>query len=576
MYDYLAQKPVYKGLQMKQDQSGWQTVLIIAGIFLVITLGLALNRYYSFYASYDHGLFNQLFWNSTHGHWFQGSLSANHSDAALKGQVPGISYYHLGQHFIINFLLYFPLYRLFPSPVTLIVIQVVLITAAGLVLYPLARLFLSVRTSTFIVASYYGANPIIGPTLDNFYEQCQVPLFIFGLLLMAEKQKWGWFWLLFVSTLLIREDSGISLFGIGAYWLISRRYWRTGLAVCILSFCYVAGVTTLIMPLFSDDNSRLYLAQYFSKLVDKEDPTTLEVLWAMITQPHLVIKSILVDFDKRLRYLLGLWLPLGFLSVIAPPAWIMAAPPLLILLLQIGNKPAFSINTRYTLAIMPLLIYGVILWLHNRQQLGLPAFEWCKFLKAYKPQFLEGLNPGEKAEEITYKFRKFWRGCIILSLVFTITSNPHRSLYFLVPYSINPWTYTSLNTRWEHGSAVRSLIQVIPEQASLSTTGYLVAHLSSRRAIVRLPFLEYQNEQGMNVPVDYVLLNVWQLDQPNLSAPVDRGRIRFSIPLMQEAIATQKYGIIAAKNGVFLFQRNSPSQPDALASWDDWKTRISE
>ncbi len=580
VYDYLAKKLLYKGFQLKQDRTSWQNIFILAGIFLTITLALALHRYYSFYTSYDHGLFNQLFWNSVHGHFFQGSLSANNSDAAMRGQIPGVSYVHLGQHFVINFLLYLPIYSLFPSPLTLIVLQVVLITAGGLALYPLARVFLSQRTSTLIVASYYGANPVIGPALDNFYEQCQLPLFIFSALWLAEKQKWGWFWLVFCLTLLIREDTGITLFGIGAYWLLSRRYWRAGLGVCILSFCYVTGVTTIIMPIFSEDNSRLYLAQYFGKFLDQENPSTLDVLWAIITQPHLIIKTLFTDFDKRLRYLLGLWLPLGLVPVIVPPAWIMAAPPLLVLLLQIGNKPAFSINTRYTLGVMPVLIYGLILWLHQRQQRQLPAFEWRKFWSRLKtPQQAAApvtTNPENKLTEITYKHQKFWVKCIGLSLIFTITSNPHRALYFLVPYSLNPWTYTSLNTRWEHGETVRSLIQLIPEQASVASNGYLVPHLSSRRAIVRLPFLQYQNEQGENLPVDYALLNVWQLQQSNLAAPVDRGRIRSSIPILDAAIATQNYGLIAAKNGVFLFKSNSLSQPDALASWEDWKTRTSK
>jgi hypothetical protein len=51
-----------------------------------------------------------------------------------------------------------------------------------------------------IVASYYGANGVIGPTLGNFYEHWQIPLFIFSLLLALEKQRWPLFWLFAVLT----------------------------------------------------------------------------------------------------------------------------------------------------------------------------------------------------------------------------------------------------------------------------------------------------------------------------------------------------------------------------------------
>jgi uncharacterized membrane protein len=108
----------------------------------------------------------------------------------------------------------------------LIVLQVALIAAAGIVLYFLARHYLSLPLSVMIVASYYGANGVINPTLGNFYEHCQIPLFIFSLLLALEKQRWPLFWLFAVLTLGTREDARISLFGIGAYLIVSRRYPR--------------------------------------------------------------------------------------------------------------------------------------------------------------------------------------------------------------------------------------------------------------------------------------------------------------------------------------------------------------
>ena len=166
--------------------------------------------------------------------------SAASSASLMDRQLSYPSYIHLGQHFVIDFLIWMPIYALFPSPVTLIVLQVALIAAAGIVLYFLARHYLSVPMSVMIVASYYGANGVIGPTLGNFYEHCQIPLFIFSLLLALEKQRWPLFWLFAVLTLGTREDAGISLFGIGAYLIVSRRYPRAGLALCALSFSYVA------------------------------------------------------------------------------------------------------------------------------------------------------------------------------------------------------------------------------------------------------------------------------------------------------------------------------------------------
>lgn len=111
------------------------------------------------------------------------------------------------------------------------------------------------------------------------------------MLLALEKQRWPLFWLFAVLTLGTREDAGISLFGIGAYLIVSRRYpRRTGIALCALSFSYMVFITNTIMPMFLVDNSRLYLANYFSQIVKTEQPSTLELPWAIISQPQLIIE----------------------------------------------------------------------------------------------------------------------------------------------------------------------------------------------------------------------------------------------------------------------------------------------
>lgn len=144
-------------------------VIAVASAFFVLMLGLTLHRYFTFYASYDQGIFNQVFWNGIHGRFFQSSLSSQLSTNVVhNGEVPSVFYHRLGQHFTPALLLWIPLYSLFPAPTTLTVLQVTLVTAAGLVLYSLARQYLQPRLAAIITFGFYGANAIIGPTLSNF------------------------------------------------------------------------------------------------------------------------------------------------------------------------------------------------------------------------------------------------------------------------------------------------------------------------------------------------------------------------------------------------------------------------
>ena len=534
-----------KPLYYWNSQTGLRQATILATIFFIIVLTFSIIRYESFLSTYDHGLFNQVFWNSIHGRFFQSSMSSAASSASLMDrQLSYPSYIHLGQHFVIDFLIWMPIYALFPSPVTLIVLQVALIAAAGIVLYFLARHYLSVPLSVMIVASYYGANGVIGPTLGNFYEHCQIPLFIFSLLLALEKQRWPLFWLFAILTLGTREDAGISLFGIGAYLIVSRRYPRVGIGLCALSFSYVAFVTNTIMPMFSTDSSRLYLANYFRKFVKTENPSTLELLWAIISQPQIIVEVFFKDASRRILYLLGHWLPLAFVPVITPSAWLMTVFPLMVLLLQVFNQAATSINTRYTFAVIPGLFYGTILW-------------WSQHQDKFKP-----------------RFHRFWIGCIGLSILLTYTSNPHRALYFISPYSFQPWVYQTLPAQLGHAANIKKVFSLIPQDASVSTTGYIVSHLSGRRNLIRLEVMQMKDEQGKIVEVDYALLDVWQLQQHNLKGPIDRGRVRGAVRFTDEALRIGAYGIAEVLDGVVLVQKGITSKPFVLAAWSKLRQEI--
>ncbi|WP_275574986.1 DUF2079 domain-containing protein [Neosynechococcus sphagnicola] len=454
-----------------------------------------------------------------------------------RGEYPDVSYHRLGQHFTPALLLWLPIYALFPSPVTLTVIQVTLITAAGIVLYALARHYLQPPLASLITVSFYGANAVVGPTLANFHDSCQTPLFVFSLLLALEKRRWGWFTLMAVLIPLVREDAGIILFSIGFYLVVSRRYPRIGLLLCILSFAYMMVLTNLIMPLFSADISRRFMLERFGQYATGEEASTLDILRGMLSQPWRLVVELVTPFDRTARYLLGQWLPLAFVPAIAPASWLVAGFPLLKLLLGRGDS-VLAINIRYALTVVPGLFYGAILW-------------WSQHPRFWTPWF-----------------RRFWIGCIGLSLAFTLTSNPNRTLYFLVPDALDPWVYVSLPRQWQHVEQLRPLLSQIPPQASVAATTYLVPHLSSRREILRFPdLLQLRNDVGAVVSVDYIVADLWQMQQYEAAFKGDRQTLKSSIERIDQLTQTHAYGIIGCRDGVILLQRGVPSNPEALAAW---------
>lgn len=542
-----------------QKNSALRWVVGVAIAFFFICLGLTLHRYFSFYASYDQGIFNQVFWNSSQGRLFQSSLSsALSTNVVHQGEFPDVSYHRLGQHFTPALLLWLPLYSLFPSPVTLTVLQVTLITLAGLVLYILGRQYLEPPLAALITVSFYAANAVIGPTLSNFHDICQIPLFMFSLLLAMEKRWWLPFWIFALLILMVREDSGIILFGVGVYLILSKRYPVQGVFVCLLSFGYILALTNIIMPLFSADISERFMMERFGQYADGEEASTLEILWGIVSNPGRLMVELFTPFWGTLKYLLGQWLPLAFIPAIAPASWMIAGFPLLKLFMAKGQS-VLSITIRYALTVVPGLFYGTILWWANRQQ--------------YLTQQAElNSETSVKVSLPSPKFKRFWLFCIGLSLFFSFTSNPNRTLYFIIPDSVQPWVYVPITTQWSHVAQFRPLLSEIPSDASVATTTYIVPHLSSRRAILRFPLYQLRNDAGEVISVEYILADLWQLQKYGIAFSGDRDAFKEIQQKIQELTASQEYGMIDFRDGVILLKKGVPSQPEVVKNYTSFLT----
>jgi uncharacterized membrane protein len=520
-------------------------LLLVASVFFVVLSILGLNYDYTLFMPYDHGLFNQLFWNNLHGHWFQSSLSSGNSVGVLQDGKPlDVAFLHWGQHVVPNFVLWLPFYAIAPNSTTLLIIQISLLTAGGLVLYALARHYLPAGLALLITTGYYGAGAVIGPVFDGFYEQCQIPLLGFGMLLALTKQRWIWFWLLTVLVLGIREDSGFIVFGIGLSLLLSRRAPRLGLLLCVISFAYVVFITNLFMPSFSADSSRLYLSRRFSQFVNEHpNPSTLQILWGMITHPGLLLAALWQYPALKAASLAMQTLPLGFVPLISPASWTLISVPLLSLLLQ--NTPAaLNPSIRYTMVLIPGFFYGAILW-------------WSAHLHRYKSWL-----------------RQFVIACVALSIFLALALNPHNVFYFLNPGSFR--VPVTLSQQWHHAAEVRQMLDAIPPDASVAATSRIIPPLSSRRAIIRLPANQIVNNQKQIVTVEYLAADMWRLQHVYPSPKGEYARLQKAVLWLDQVIPAGTYGVQQVRDGAVLLQLGKPSQPEALAAWTALRQSLPE
>ena len=505
-----------------------------AGFFLVGLL-LQLWRLEVLQASLDQGIFLQVLSNGLRGHPFESTLSSQLSTNVIHaGELPALGYHRLGQHFTPILVLWIPLVGLLGAW-ALPLLQVGLMTAAGLVLYRLARQRLAAAPASWIALSFFGANAVLGPTWGNLTDLCQLPLAMFLLLLALEQRRP---WLTLAAALavpLIREDTGVLLVGVGL-WLAVRQpqRWPLAAGLALWGGSWVLLATNALMPLFSDDNARRFMVENFGQYIPgQEQASSLEVLRRALSQPLVLLRELVSPPRQTLTYLLGQGLPLLFVPLISLDAWLLMGVPLLGLLLAQGDNNPLSINIRYTLLVVPGLFAGTILW-------------WQRHSNLWQVR----------------RLRRLWACGLALSLLFTIGGNPNRSLSWLIPDSVQPWVYSSPARQWQHGRRARILLASLPPQATVAASTPLIPPLAQRPVLVRFPeHIAYQDRRGQEWPVDWIVVDLDWMRRYAVAFPKERRALRASLKVLPEL--QSRYGVRAVDDGVVVLQRGAAANAKA-------------
>ena len=485
-------------------------------------------RLISLSASYDQGIFLQVLWNGIEGNPFESTLSSQLSTNVIhSGEVPSIGYQRLSQHFTPILVTWIPLVRLL-GIWALPVVQISLITGAGLLLFELAKIDLNPNIAERITVAFYCANAVVAPTLSNFTDLCQLPFLVFALLYGLKTNRTV-LWIISALLIpLIREDTGVVLASIGLWLSIRDQRRRTiGIVFVITGLAWVGIVTNVLMPIFGDDNSKRFMVSNFGQFApNAESASSFDIAKKVFAQPLTLLRELVSPPGDTLMYFLGMGLPLLFVPLISADALLMASLPLLGLLLARGSNDPLSINIRYTFLVVPGLFAGTSMWWRSRQNL---------------------FN--------SRKLRNVWAGCIALSLIFTIAGNQNRSFSFLIPDSIHPWVYQSPLQQWEHGVKARNALQSIPENASVSANTNLIPWLAQRQVLVRFPHgTEYQDINKEIYSVDWVAIDLKTLAHFSEAFSRDRKRLKKSLEWLDANSSI--YQVQSIEDGVVVLNRN--------------------
>jgi uncharacterized membrane protein len=273
---------------------------------------------------------------------------AFHGDpyVAIKG------FSQLGDHFTPAWILLAPLLRLYNSPLSLVLAQVVLICLSAIPVYLAVRRILGAPLATALTAAYLAGSGLQHAIAFPVHEvMFAVPLIAWALE-RALAGRWTWAALLMCALSLVKEDLNLMILAFAAVALVHRK-WRHA---AVLALWAVAAYLLTIKVLIPAANPEgyTYLGAYSTTL---HANNSVQAFWNLIAHPHHTLHLLFGAQAKR-KLWLRLLAPVGFLALASPFGWLVL--PNLISRLASNNTSQWTSLYHYDAPLMPILAIAAV------------------------------------------------------------------------------------------------------------------------------------------------------------------------------------------------------------------------
>jgi uncharacterized membrane protein len=476
--------------------------------------------------AWDLGIYEQVIWSTTNTgrlFWYTPEVLIN----------PSCNF--LGIHFSPILFIVVPIYAVYQSTETLLVLQASVIALAAIPLYKLALLeSKSARQALALSLIYLAYPPIASMNVNDFHVQAFLPLFLFFAFYYFRKEEWAKYFLFIVLASMVMEIVPLIVvfFGFYGLWVNRKKlsqargafhlnrlltnksvtYSVATIALGAAWFVLARTVTSAINPTAQPNPNWASFGDPIHNLPG--------LLFNVLVNPLKTINAIVTPVDPKAIFLFGLFAPLAFLSFLSPPSLLIGAPWFLIAFLSNYSPYYSALGHQYVAFVAPFIfvsaIYGV------------------KRLSAVKDYFASS----ERFARVHNKIAKirYGRTIMIICLVLVISFS-----YFAVLD-----IHVSLPVVTEHDHVLEVFVGLIPSNASVLTQNDLLPHLS-RRLYVYAPLPTPTGNLSSDIAFDYIFVDTtsgWYVDSlkqlvDNLTDPQNR---TFGIQYSSDGVLLLKKG----------------------------------
>jgi uncharacterized membrane protein len=446
-------------------------------------MALSLGAFYGLYLShlalldhrnlgthiYDLGIYDNVFWRTTHGDFL------------------GCSYCKTGKHVSAHFdpiiAVFSPLYMLSPRAETLLVLQSVWLATGVAPLYLLAKKRLENPWFGVLLAATYVLYPALhGVNLFDFHSlTLVVPSLLWSIWFIDSGARWR-YWLVLALMLMTREDMSLLACFVGAYAILQRRP-LTGLATIVVALGYLAFAKLKMMNdpglMMAGGKESMSYVFFYEDMIPHESEGLKGLVISLVTNPGFALKILLLE--KKVFFLLALLGPLLFLPLLAGRKVVIMIYGAVFLGLA-SRHHVFSLHFQYSSVLFPVLLASLPDAIARTSQ--------SRVTRAL------GLHPRRVAWTLMWT-------CLLATL---LTSVKYGAFVPNDSFKAG-WNAIIRNPKQDNldrYAKVKELVELIPPDASVSSTSGLGPHVSNRQDVYKWP--SYRE-------ADYLLLHSSKFDK---------------------------------------------------------------
>lgn len=324
-----------------------ETILIVLYIVYFIYFNISsFLRYDNFITGrFDLGNMVQTVWNTINGRIF--SFTNPYGTAIIS---------RLAFHADFILILLAPFYAVWPHPYSLLFIQTTIVGAGSFFVFLIAKEILKNKNIALTFAFAYLLNPAVERTnLYDFHAVALATTFLLITFYFYLKKKYKYFIIFAVLSAICKEQIWviISLFGILLFFQQKKRLLGSAIFIIPVIIFYI--LIWHMIP--SALGSQHFALSYYSDFGD----SPAGIINSVLLSPHKIL-SIVLQPD-RVQYLIQIFSPLGFLSLLSPFFLLFMLPDLLINLLS-SNQLFRELYYHYTAVISPFLFIAAIQTIH--------------------------------------------------------------------------------------------------------------------------------------------------------------------------------------------------------------------